>query len=445
MALLLALVFSASVVVISHAQADGSYVSDSYISAQHEMFAEMMGEEFATNYFRALEHQEKFYDSLPRNRMGDIMHPNNFGGTYIDDYGNLVVLVVGSSYERGNAEFIQTHVEDGVLVREVAFAYNELWEMFHYLRDFIMSNRYNPGVDGFTRIAIDIINNNVAIYFSELCDETIALFRHHVSDSPMIIFGQRNAREADFRDAVQVLDDVPYVEEIDIYGVCFETLHNDIYGIERSNLLNIRPGDCFFDHNRVRRGSIGYRAIAYQPGIGHVIGFMIAAHSGPGRNVQVGDTIHNSSGQIIGFVLGHNRDIVDAAFVRLHSQAYVQNTSHHGWINPRVYPNIGAGTRVITDTTLNGRTGRMGAITQWISEPDHFWFWIEGWEHSAPTRNGDSGGMVYTITGNGSGIVGLNVSGWSRSPHQDDTGILTLASWHTLLIRQFPGNYPRPR
>jgi len=425
LALLLAFVFSLSVVVVSHAQAGNNHVSE-----QHDFFTEMMGEEFAENYFQTLNFLDNFYGSLPQNRMGDTIYPDNFGGVYIDDYGNMVILVVGSMDERANTAFITAHVEDGVLVREVVFSYNDLRGVFNYLNDFIPNNRENLGAANVTGIGLCVIGNNIIIALDEYSYEQIAIFRRVVLDSSILVFEQRSRLHSDIVNMPQSLDDMLCVSEID----------SDSYSaIAPLNAIQVRPGDCLFarraNGNIQRVGTVGYRAIANIGGIDR-FGFVVAAHLGDG--LRNGDTVFNSSHQPIGLVMGARLDTIDTAFVSTLNMATVVNTSHFGALNMRRSdPSVGA--VVFHDRTQGARTGRRGQIVRhWSGYVGWPGFWVNGWEHSIPSRDGDSGGMVYSfVSQSNSGIQGTHIAGWGW----DQNGIFISAFTQTLLL---PGDNPRP-
>ena len=86
----------------------------------YEQFSNLMqddlvdtfGYDFLRNQEIALDALHRIHSSFPQNRFGEIIHPTFYGGSYIDDAGNLVVLVVedyaDSTFARslGNARLV---------------------------------------------------------------------------------------------------------------------------------------------------------------------------------------------------------------------------------------------------------------------------------------------------------------------------------------------------
>ena len=60
----------------------GANIIDSYLP-EYDSFATKFSAEFVANYTRAVELLYGFYDSLLRNRSGEVMYPCDFGGIYI--------------------------------------------------------------------------------------------------------------------------------------------------------------------------------------------------------------------------------------------------------------------------------------------------------------------------------------------------------------------------
>ena len=104
---------------------------DEGFDAFHNELVEEFGEEFATNYHQAMQALHLLYDTFPRNRMGEAMYPDYFGGMYIDKFGNANVLIVRTS-EVSDSALLDVR-EQGANVRYVEFSFDELWSVIHYI------------------------------------------------------------------------------------------------------------------------------------------------------------------------------------------------------------------------------------------------------------------------------------------------------------------------
>lgn len=437
-ALLLVLIFSLSLVTMPYAQTDLSAITDP------NLIAEAMGEEFAENYFRATELFNNFYDSLLQSRIGDIIYPDNFGGIYINDYGNLVVLVVGSAGTRANTSFIEAYVDSSVAIREVAFAYNDLWHTFRFLQNEMISNRECSAIANVTGIWLDVIGNQVYITLDDYSDEHVANIGNMVEDSHILAF----MHVPRIRTGDEYISHSPPIEYSHAKDISLED-----YAISPFTPGVIRPGDCIYlrhptnSNAFTRVGTVGYRAQADVPGAGNQHGFVTAAHIGWnvfGRYLRAGDNLYDSSRRLVGTVTASQRSSIDAAFVRQAPGALVTDVVHYGRIMPQRYRSTALGTVVITDTTRNGRTGRAGVIRgHWFGEDAHG-FQVSGVRATFAVQPGDSGAIVYTWHRSGdNGVQGIVIASWPTSSWPDGGNALySLALNH---IMMFPGDNPRPR
>ncbi|MCL2576411.1 MAG: hypothetical protein FWE33_08245, partial [Defluviitaleaceae bacterium] len=97
LSLFLVLVMAFAFVPNTTAFGEISNQPDEDFIAFHNVLVDEFGLEFANNYHVAIETANIIYDNFPRNRMGEIMYPDYFGGMYIDEFGVLNVLVTQSS------------------------------------------------------------------------------------------------------------------------------------------------------------------------------------------------------------------------------------------------------------------------------------------------------------------------------------------------------------
>jgi len=154
-----------------------------YQSIREHMIADL-GYDFYVNHNHAMSQFHAFYDSLPRDQMGEVLYPEYFGGMYIDDKGNLVVLQV----ESVNATGLNSRFSEDVNIKKVTFSFNQLMETNRVLT-YLFSNR-SPSMSNVAGSWTDIVNNRLVVYLFEYTEELIEVFKNEVINSPLIAFYQ---------------------------------------------------------------------------------------------------------------------------------------------------------------------------------------------------------------------------------------------------------------
>ena len=144
----------------------------------------VFGEEFLRNHDAAIEMAETILVSFEEAEAGRIEYPKNFGGMYIDENGNLVVLAVGSEYSNEIAQFASPGN-----TRFVEFAYHELHEIIRVIAQFWQDDT-GPVSQNIGCISLDTIGNRVEVSLSDLSAEAIELFETTVIRHPALVFIQ---------------------------------------------------------------------------------------------------------------------------------------------------------------------------------------------------------------------------------------------------------------
>ena len=403
LALILVFALSLSGTFVSYAQTYSDYVSE------HDLFVEERGLEFVENYFRSIELLEFLLDAFPQDNLGRNVFPENLGGVYIDDYGNLVILVVENYLSNENNMFVRALVSEGVVAREVAFAYNDLWEVFDFLNDFIPNNQDNLAASNADGIWLNVIGNQVVVTLAEYTEEQVNRFREMVLDSPILGFMQSPGRPTSYIDY-----EYSYLEDLYYNGIA---LTEDL-AIESLNITRVYPGDILYlrrpNGTLARGGSIGYRVRINIGGRGEQVGFTTAAHIGQGvdslgRLIRNGDRVYNRNGTHIGTVQITHRDTADVAVITMAPNIQATNITLSGSVLPRQAPST-VGVRVIA-TGMSGLR-RVGYIRgSWAGNTGSGW--TNGMRASYTSQRGDSGGMVYSWTSaTNNGVNGIHVTGW---------------------------------
>ena len=377
--LVVTMVFSA---VPSMAEANRS-TEDSSV---YDIIAAEFGTEFAVNYVMAMELLNSFYDSLPQDRMGEVIYPCNFGGVYIDGNGNLVILVVEGS---PRDDMIHGLATDGAMVREVKFTYNALRDAFDFLDYYIPNNQDNPAAANVNSISLDIPSNQVLVLLANYTEDEVYLFISTVLDAPYLLFMKSPERHV----SRLYYNELP---EVQVENFDYRYYISNQLFVPTSTTIIVRPGDPLYIAHPIggvlRGGSVGYRATYHNRQ-----GFTTAAHnkmSGGawGRQFHIGDHVFNRYGQHIGTIMRATLHTNDMAFFRVENNVIINNWVPHGLLLNEARPNFVPGSVVF----LNARytRGRGGFVRGQFSDMYHG-HWITGVRTTLPAVPGDSGGIVY--------------------------------------------------
>lgn len=399
------------------------YPDENYDGVHDAMVAEF-GEDFVANHLEAVLVSQSFHNALPERRDGTLVFPDIYGGMYIDEYGNLNVLVVGSLLARASMDFLDEFGLCGVNVREVRFSYNELREVFDAL-GYIMQH-YPETTRNVHGVGFCVISNHVIVYLEEYGSLQIDGFEANVMASPMIVFEQSpgpividlpNYGDSlgfgfGFDSETELLGEPPEVDRWEDFGP------DSIPG--PGVPVTLRPGDAVWIRNSggglTWGGSIGYRVTFVENGAPQV-GYTTAAHltlTGLGRPLQNGDRLYNSNGVHIGVVSLATLPGIDVAFFRRTPNAEATNLTGMGLVRPTIIHTI-TGMTVVMDGMVTGRAvfGVVGQEHQGnIGSAPHSFF-VSGFRATYRSALGDSGGIVYHWTSaSNNGVVGINVGGW---------------------------------
>lgn len=386
----------------------------------NEMIAELYGYEFMINHNNSMEIIQNFYKSLPRDRAGEFIYPEQFGGMYIDDYGNLVLLVVNNhiaDYNHTMNFFSDARVGDGIIVVDANFTFGDLNHLMTML-DNIIPNTITPATYNITGWSLDVINNRVNVRLLDYGKEQIMLFNELVIDSPMIEFMQCYGRElyigSDF-DILnfQALRTTPPAIDIEL-----------VQEANTRNAITIFPGQAILisrNGSWVGAGSIGYRAARNGR-----LGFITASHLSLGMTnvrLQSGDRVHVNqfNPRYVGTVRDASLSWVDAAFVETPPEVFFMQSVPQAPLLPITIPPVVGNVAF----TVGATTGLWDAR---IAEVRASFMWNNGgagnmpmsillenavitWPPARMPQGGDSGGLVYSqLSGRfEAGVIGIHL------------------------------------
>jgi hypothetical protein len=297
-----ALLFGASfnvIYVFGHA-----YETDYNLDDIHEEFVKEFGLDFVENHNKSMETVQKLYDYFPTTMMGEVIYPAYFGGRYINEDGELVLLKVATRVPWVMPTFSYF---DDTIVREVEFSFNELLATIDLL-DATDSEEIS-NVSGW---ALDAAANRIIIYLIEYSEEAIDYFKSTATNSPKFVFEEGKVIEQT-GDLQSIIDELNSTRSEPI-------ILNPVI----SSFSTLRPGDhVWFWRDNV--GWLGYLAIGYRANShfqnGAIeAGFITAAHIGvdaSGLGLRNGDVVADRNNVRIGVVNGAQLYRFDAAFVRL--------------------------------------------------------------------------------------------------------------------------------
>ncbi|MCL1989221.1 MAG: S1 family peptidase [Firmicutes bacterium] len=362
------------------------FQNEDFLADVQNYLVEAFGVEFMQNQNESLKIHDEIMATFPQNRAGETVHPDFFGGVYINDAGILVTLLVETDTftDSFNA---RTFSELGSLFRFVEFSYNELVADMEYIqriaaadvqRVFSIANVFS----------LDIIQNRVVIYLHEYTPEQIELFRSTVLDSPTLHFVESTFTVEPIPDFIP--EDFIFYDEEDYELIPQES---EFYN-EDENIIS--PLNVQLNSGNSISTSSGTRSLGFRARRGSVNGFVTAAHSGGSfftSNTRV--YAGNTTTQLVGLIqsatdISHIRD---AAFVTL-SGASVTNWLPSGSLGTFVAtPVVGNAVVSLSRSGINvGRINSLGSninihgVTI-LAVPVTF---------SRTVQQGDSGGLVYT-------------------------------------------------
>ena len=142
--------------------------------------------EFLDNVEEAIEMLEVLYDSFPTGEEGEVHYPDDFGGVYFDDEGNLVRLQVPSEMDEESERFDSYH-DSITSTREVEFSYNYLVWIMDMLDHYSISGR---DMHSAVSWGLDVRENRVIVGLLDYHLENILAFRRNLLDSPALVFQQ---------------------------------------------------------------------------------------------------------------------------------------------------------------------------------------------------------------------------------------------------------------
>lgn len=132
---------------------------------------------------------QKLMDSFEKTETGELIYPDYYGGSYIDDDGGLVVCVVAANAKEKKS--VSKSIEETInakdfRIRNVKYSYHELEEMMELLNH--IPNR--EVAKNWSGHFLSESDNAIFVQLKDVSEEQISLFQKEVTDSPMLRFVQ---------------------------------------------------------------------------------------------------------------------------------------------------------------------------------------------------------------------------------------------------------------
>jgi len=388
------------------------------------------GEGFFQNQQYALEIADQMINMFPRNRSGDIMYPEFYGGAYIGDDGRFVVLIVESMDDTAaRSEVFSSTLSNNINYRNVEFSYSDLTGTKDIIFE-IQAERNNLNcvyARNVTSLRVGIRANRIIVGLEIYNDEKKAGYMENIFNSPMILFEQ----------GVRIVEMVPtsdysfrYLEhEYCKYYVCyceFDYSNNEEQEetgghieVTPFNDTTINPGDMLFYRffNQRPTGTMGFRVRRVND---HATGFVTSGHiwNFEGQRAYTGGWFARHIGTVTNKSV--NSSLMDASVVITNDRGTPSNNTPMGTLRTDVtglrYDEFGRrvgfrdfweGQTVVmfgaTSASL-GFPSSIGRITYvGVNVPDIGR--IQMVRTDIHVRPGDSGGTIATATLQTAGIV----------------------------------------
>lgn len=291
-------------------------------------------------------------------------YPDYIGGLYIDSQDdNMVIQIVknnipSSSENAGDYSLYNNilSIDEDAKIEYVDYSYNEINEVIDILADYYSKNYENGYIDGYYD---DLINNRVVVELKNYSKESILDFKKYVLDSNLIYFTES-------RNVVDYATTLAPGQEVLTLG-------------------------C----------SVGFRAK-----LGSAVGFVTAGHCVTGLNQSIYNygvvKKYRYSGNIDAAWIDLESSYLVGTALKYHAQTGlslpIQNTPVTSFSVGQLYGKSGVSSKYtygkITSLSASGSGGITGLVGT-----------------SVYATNGDSGGIVFKITGTGTSPTNYQTAG----------------------------------
>ncbi|MDD4632050.1 MAG: hypothetical protein PHQ77_07370 [Proteiniphilum sp.] len=146
--------------------------------------------QFVANHDRSMTYHMNLMESFEASGYGTYStRPDYYGGSYIDDNGNFVILI------KGNPSDYRAEIEERIKGKDVIFkqtdiSFVELNEIMDTINKYISDKRNNKVAQNILSAALDELNSQIRVGLKDLNPHSIEEFKENVINSPYIEFEQ---------------------------------------------------------------------------------------------------------------------------------------------------------------------------------------------------------------------------------------------------------------
>lgn len=300
----------------------------------------------------ACEAYDELMNSFPQSRStGEKVYPDYYGGSYINDFGQLVMYVTDTT---NTPAVLSDNDSSTVIYQQCDYSYSELNDLMDILNSYKLQNPDDSIAQNFNHYALLDAENRIEVSLDDYSETRIQEFKENVSASDAIIFAEAEAPMEKYA--------------LNPGGKVSSHSYGDYYSV----------------------GSIGYRATRNgKKGIvtaGHVIGANKSLYQGVGESV-IGTCL----------VSVEDNASYDAAFCEITDTSSLSNTLY-GTSNvlSTTISEPGVGTLVNKIGSSTGHTsGKITSINATITYSDGTTL-TNMTEVALGSEGGDSGGIFYS-------------------------------------------------
>lgn len=357
------------------------------LAHQHQLddsIIEEFGLEFAQNYLEASLAHDEMWAVFPRSEDDALEHPDYYGGHYFCEKGMFVYNVVDSLMADAETDVFAEFLEkDSVDVQKVEFSHEQLLLILDEIAQFTVANPHSPLE--ISTWGIDACANRVVVKIHGYNQESEAIFKRDVIDSPMI-----------------TLEEGPPAD------VLIPRANVDTDRLFAQTETTLQPG------TRVNIGDYGF-SVGYPATRGAEAGFVTALHGHvlDGYDVRAGDAVVGYVTEPIVF-----DGSVDGAFISLQHAGVGSTVDDKTLAASDMRPSQGMILASIsTPPDCTTRLQRNIKVTN-----AHYWANFGGGlvlsdmiQTDGDAQSGESGGLVFRPVGNSAQIMGIIVGSESTS------------------------------
>lgn len=132
-----------------------------------------------------------FTGNTKRGADNEIQYPDYYGGSYVNDNGDLVVCIIENKIKSVNQ--IKSNVRkvigaNGVIFKTVDYSFNYLNGIMNTLNEYVISNNTMNKVENINAFYYSQIDNCIIVELDNCNENVIQNFKNKVIDSPAIKF-----------------------------------------------------------------------------------------------------------------------------------------------------------------------------------------------------------------------------------------------------------------